>query len=273
VRERPARAWVDFGVDETWEPAGPSRTRTRNRTRRERQVDSWVDDADLFAPRYGDDPEFPSSRADEAPLHDEDIAERPQSARAERPPARAERPAVRRERTPVREARPAARGERSAERDRRSSRRPAPHRGPYVVETEAGTVAVDVLAHPAHAPAAPSGARSADPGAFDDAPVAAGGVPGRRTVKIRGRGAERDLAFPEPGRARRPPVRRHERPGFRPDRAGLWALLLGVVLVLVAATSSHAATLSHARPAHTPARVAHVATAPTARVLVVRATH
>jgi hypothetical protein len=38
----------------------------------------------------------------------------------------------------------------------------------------------------------------------------------------------------------------HERPGFRPDRAAMWAVLLGLLLVLVAATSSHAAVLAHA---------------------------
>jgi hypothetical protein len=68
-------------------------------------------------------------------------------------------------------------------------------------------------------------------------------VPGRRTVTIRGRGAERDLAFPAHRTTRRPATRPHERPGFKPDRAALWAILLGVFLVLVAATSSHAATL------------------------------
>jgi hypothetical protein len=35
----------------------------------------------------------------------------------------------------------------------------------------------------------------------------------------------------------------HERPGFRPDRAALWAFVLGLLLVLVAATSAHGATL------------------------------
>jgi hypothetical protein len=64
------------------------------------------------------------------------------------------------------------------------------------------------------------------------------GVPGRRTVTIRGRGAER-----YPDGARRRPERRHERPGFRPDRAALWAFLLGVMLILAAVTSAHAATL------------------------------
>jgi hypothetical protein len=44
----------------------------------------------------------------------------------------------------------------------------------------------------------------------------------------------------------RPQRRAHEREGFRPDRAGLWAVLLGIVVLLVAATSSHAAIRQHA---------------------------
>ena len=72
---------------------------------------------------------------------------------------------------------------------------------------------------------------------------AGAGVPGRRTVHIQGRGTERYSG----GYERRRPVRRaHERDGFRPDRAAMWAVLLGLVLVLVAATSSHAAVLHHA---------------------------
>jgi hypothetical protein len=67
---------------------------------------------------------------------------------------------------------------------------------------------------------------------------ATGGVPGRRTVTIRGHGAERYRA-PAP---RRPSERRHEREGFRPDRAAMWAVLLGLMLILVAVTSAHAAT-------------------------------
>jgi hypothetical protein len=63
----------------------------------------------------------------------------------------------------------------------------------------------------------------------------------RRTVTITGRGAERHL--PPPRSRQRPQRPRHERPGFRPDRAAMWAVLLGVLLLLVAATSSHAATL------------------------------
>jgi hypothetical protein len=69
-------------------------------------------------------------------------------------------------------------------------------------------------------------------------------VPGRRTVTIRGQVAPR----PEPRRSRRDP---YDRVGSRPDRIAMWAVLLCVLLVLVAATSSHAAVLHlalHARP-------------------------
>ena len=40
---------------------------------------------------------------------------------------------------------------------------------------------------------------------------------------------------------RRPPRSPYERLGPRPDRIAMWALLMAVALVLVAATSSHAA--------------------------------
>jgi hypothetical protein len=56
-------------------------------------------------------------------------------------------------------------------------------------------------------------------------------------VTIRGHGAERNLPVA------RPMPRRHERPGFRPDRAALWAVLLGLCLILVAAASAHGAVL------------------------------
>jgi hypothetical protein len=55
----------------------------------------------------------------------------------------------------------------------------------------------------------------------------------RRTVTIRGYGAERNLPVA------RTTMRRHERPGFRPDRIALWALLLGICLILVALASAH----------------------------------
>ena len=68
------------------------------------------------------------------------------------------------------------------------------------------------------------------------------GVPGRRTVTIRGQGAERYSGRYADG-SRRRSERRHEREGFRPDRAALWAFLLGVMLILIAVASAHAATL------------------------------
>ena len=83
------------------------------------------------------------------------------------------------------------------------------------------------------------------------------GVPGRRTVTIRGQGAERYAsrqgAGPRTGGSeRRRQLRPHERSGFRPDRVAMWAVLLGVMLVIVAATSAHAAVhgVDHASVAH-----------------------
>ena len=96
---------------------------------------------------------------------------------------------------------------------------------------------------PAPAMAPPSAAASiagAGAGAGAGARVADGGrvaEGGRRTVVIRGHGAERNLPVA------RPTLRRHERPGFRPERAALWAVMLGLLLILVAATSAHAAIL------------------------------
>lgn len=76
------------------------------------------------------------------------------------------------------------------------------------------------------------------PRSVAQAPQPAGSsAPERRTVTIRGHGAERNLPVA------RPTLRRHERPGFRPDRAAMWAVMLGVLLILVAATSAHAAIL------------------------------
>jgi len=74
------------------------------------------------------------------------------------------------------------------------------------------------------------------------APASGGGIPGRRTVTIRGRGSERPVPVHSRS-SRRRPERRHERSGFRPDRAAMWALLLGVVLIIAAATSAHADVL------------------------------
>jgi hypothetical protein len=77
-----------------------------------------------------------------------------------------------------------------------------------------------------------------------------GGVPGRHTVTIRGQGAERRVPRTGAGTSgseRRRSPRAHERLGFRPDKVAMWAVLLGVMLVLAAATSSHAAI--HVPPA------------------------
>ncbi|HTU85902.1 MAG TPA: hypothetical protein VMF57_10030 [Solirubrobacteraceae bacterium] len=89
-------------------------------------------------------------------------------------------------------------------------------------------------------PASNGDAPSGDAGG--DAPSRdAGGVTyaidGRRTVTIRGYGAEAKLPMA------RPTLPRHQRPGFRPDRMALWAVLLGVLLILVAAASAHGAVV------------------------------
>ena len=69
------------------------------------------------------------------------------------------------------------------------------------------------------------------------------GVPGRRTVTITGPGRERNLLSASPRAPPAPAERADERAGFKPDRVAMWAVLLGVLLVLVAAISAHAATL------------------------------
>jgi len=70
-------------------------------------------------------------------------------------------------------------------------------------------------------------------------------VPGRRTVTITGRGAERSreaVAAEQRAAAR---SHRRERPHRKPDRVAMWAVLLGLALAVGAATSSHAAVLTH----------------------------
>jgi hypothetical protein len=60
-------------------------------------------------------------------------------------------------------------------------------------------------------------------------------TPGRRTVEIRGRTVPAPT-LPRPVEAdrRRPPRRAIERVGGRPDRVAMWALLMGLLLILVA---------------------------------------
>jgi hypothetical protein len=66
----------------------------------------------------------------------------------------------------------------------------------------------------------------------------AAALPGRRTIEIHGR----TVPAPDVPRApqlarRRPPRLAAERVGPRPDRLALWALLMGIVLILVALTT------------------------------------
>jgi hypothetical protein len=78
----------------------------------------------------------------------------------------------------------------------------------------------------------------------------AGGGSGRRTVTITGRGAERYNPRLEAGARSRPERRRHERSDFRPDRTALWAVVLCLALLVLAATSAHGATLHATRGSH-----------------------
>jgi len=79
------------------------------------------------------------------------------------------------------------------------------------------------------------------------------GAPRRRTVEIRGR----TVPAPPVPRAveherstelvrRRPARLPVERIGARPDRMALWALLMGLMLILVAVTTADAATVGAA---------------------------
>ena len=70
-------------------------------------------------------------------------------------------------------------------------------------------------------------------------------IPARRTIEIRGR----TVPAPEVPRSveidrRRPPRRPIERVGPRPDRLAMWALLMGIVLILVAVGTADASVLA-----------------------------
>ena len=127
-------------------------------------------------------------------------------------------------------------------------------------------------ARPASTPArASSAASDRRPGPAADRPAPgparhpAGGVPGRRTITIQGRGAERELFLATYQSRRRPSQPPHKRAGFKPDRVAMWAVLLGVVLVLVAAASAHAAASTRAvANAPAAARTCAVANVPAA---------
>jgi hypothetical protein len=63
----------------------------------------------------------------------------------------------------------------------------------------------------------------------------------RRTIVIRGQVAPPPRVSAGPAR-RRPPRRASERiAGTRPDRAALWAVMMGVFLILVAVMTAHGA--------------------------------
>ncbi len=133
-------------------------------------------------------------------------------------------------------------------RPRAVATRRAPERQPAPIRYE---IASEPPALPE--PPAPSEPRAGNGAASRPA----SGVPGRRTITITGRGAERYSSSTYGRRRPQRPV--HERPGFQPDRFAMWAVLLGVLLLLVAATSSHAAMRSTHGGAST-ALVAHAHT-------------
>jgi len=69
-------------------------------------------------------------------------------------------------------------------------------------------------------------------------------IPARRTVEIRGRTVPAP-AVPRVELDRRRPVRRPiERVGPHPDRLALWALLMGLMLILVAVGTADASVLA-----------------------------
>jgi hypothetical protein len=115
-------------------------------------------------------------------------------------------------------------------------------------------------AHRDDDPGTPAGATAAATTTGPEAAAALAPPPARRTVHVTGRAV---AAPPLPRlvevERRRPPRRTAQRVGPRPDRIALWAVLLGFFLILVAATSSHAATQSAAADTaavalHAPAR-------------------
>ena len=73
-------------------------------------------------------------------------------------------------------------------------------------------------------------------------------VPTRRTIEIRGRTVPAPAVPRERVELdrRRPPRRAAvERVGARPDRVAMWALLMGLVLILVAVGTADASVLAH----------------------------
>jgi len=70
-------------------------------------------------------------------------------------------------------------------------------------------------------------------------------IPARRTVEIRGRTVPAPIVPRTVEIERRRPARRAiERVGPRPDRLAMWALLMGIVLILVAVGTADASVLA-----------------------------
>jgi len=69
-------------------------------------------------------------------------------------------------------------------------------------------------------------------------------IPARRTVEIRGRTVPAPAVPRVELDRRRPPRRAIERVGPRPDRLALWALLMGLMLILVAVGTADASVLA-----------------------------
>jgi hypothetical protein len=104
-------------------------------------------------------------------------------------------------------------------------------------------------AEPAAGAAGAAGARAAsllgtlppEPSAQPAEPTAdaaTSATTGRRTIVIRGQATPRPIVA---GNRRRPASRRRDRVGHRPDRVAMWAVMLGLLLILVAATTASAA--------------------------------
>ncbi len=102
----------------------------------------------------------------------------------------------------------------------------------YVAEERYPDSAVATLDHDDLAGYSQAPVREDRSGAFDLSDPGSGfDASGRRTVVITGRGDDRFIPAPR-RRAPSSELRFHERAGFSPDRAGLWAVLLGLALLV-----------------------------------------
>jgi len=100
-----------------------------------------------------------------------------------------------------------------------------------------------------HQPAEVAERRGSDAGR--PAPVARRGphpkgtaIPARRTIEIRGRPVPAPAVPRVELDRRRPPRRAVQRVGPHPDRLALWALLMGLMLILVAVGTADASVLA-----------------------------